>query len=539
MICFPMKGIHNNSGYNFSYVHSVLQSLSCLNSSKQFLILNKNNPFLNTPQFLMTKAFYNLVNILNCGMEANSGDIVTLFKNAFLKNALNIKSKNVLSNDPFHFLNYSLEFLHLENNMPLNGNYILNNLYNQNIENQRDDDHMYCLFLGFFQQTQNSFISKYFLNVEKYTYNCMNCGLTYFYGINKIFRIKLDMVRYYRDLSFPMRRGAKLSLNECFLCYCGGNKIQCKICGNKNAFIYTKICCSAKVLMIYLERIKHCFYGDVEIENNFNIANFYSISRTIGLNYNPTYVLKACISYCNTGKYFADCYVNTNNSLNSGWYRFMDNQIKFLSNPSKQINDYEPQLLIYELDDSFYKNSYLFNNIFNMNVNNNNMDIFVMNIQRIIDNIKFIKYKNMMVFQQTNQTVDLAQKQNENIMKYIAFNNQADYEDIEYNKLNNPFKQEVYNFQLHFIIVPEEGDQSFEKNIKIMAQVRSNFTVEQAIDNFFKKALKKREAIKRFILDGDQLDSKSQQTLDSLNINEDTIIKAIKAENFDNLNISQ
>ena len=144
---------------------------------------------------------------------------------------------------------------------------------------------MYFLFLGFFQQTQNSFISKYFLNIERYTYKCLNCGTYYNYGIKKIFRINVDYVRFYRDLSYPLKKGTKLKIDDCFLCYCGGNNTTCRNCGNKiNVFKYTKLCCSARLLMIYLERKQHCFYSDVEILNQYNIYDFYNRRRTSGLN---------------------------------------------------------------------------------------------------------------------------------------------------------------------------------------------------------------------------------------------------------------
>ena len=235
------------------------------------------------------------------------------------------------------------------------------------------------------------------------------------------------------------------------------------------------------------------------------------------------------------GKYFGDCYIKTNNFTN-GWYRFMDNQIKYLSNPLAEINEYEPQLLIYELDDSFYNNPWiLFNNMFNsLKFNNNNMDIFSSNIQNIFNNIRFAIFGNLMKFQPMSQTVDNAQKQNENIMKNLQY---PAYEMNMNNPNNNPMNTQVSNFQLRFSIVPEIGDQTFETNLKIYAQVRSCFTVEQAIDNFFKKSLKKREAIQRFLHNGMILDQKSKQTLESLNIDENTIIKAIKADNFDNLNV--
>ena len=539
---FPMQGIRNFSMFNYSYVHSVLQSLSCLECSKQFISLLSNNLMLNFVNLPMTKAFYNCLNTLMSGFEANSSEIIDAFNNSYKNNALFINSKNVLSNDPYHFLHYSLEFLHIENNKPLNPNFNVQILFNQNLFNQQNDDYMYCLFSGFFQQTQNSFISNYFLNIEKYTYKCMNCGVYYNYGIKKIFRINLDFVRYCRDLSFPLRRGAKIKLDECFLCYCGGNNTQCKNCGNQtNVFKYTKLCCSARVLMIFFQRSQHCFYGDVEILDQFNIGNFYSKSRTLGLNYNSNYSLKACISYCNTGKYFADCYVKNNNMFNGCWYRFMDNQVKYINNPIQEINKYEPQLLIYELNDSYYQqNTFVnnMNNINNMNIMNNwnNLNLFLMNIQNLMNNANFANFKNLLVFNKTEQSFEDAQKQNENIMMYLNKNNPG-YLINDFNKENNPINNQIVNFQLRFSIVPEIGDQTFETNLKISAQVNSGFTLEQAIDNFFKKALKKREAIKKFILEGQELNPKSNQTLASLGIDENTIIKAIKADNFDNLNI--
>lgn len=537
MMNYPMKGITNFSDDNWSYIHSVLQSISCLDSAKQLVLINQNNPMLNMPFFAMTKSFINLINTLLCGMEGNSSDIIQNFRNSYMKYAGFIKSNNVLSNDPYHFLHYSLQFLHLENNMAQNPNFNISILNNQSFQNQMNDDYMFCLFLSFFQQTQNSFITKYFLNVEKYIYKCINCGTTFSYGIKKIFRINVDTVKYFRDLSFPFKKGMKINLDDCFKCYIGGNSLPCKFCGNQNGLIYTKICCSAKILMIFLDRTNHTlnFQNDIEIPNRFNIGNYYSISRTINLNYNPNYVLKACISYCSMGKYFGDCYIKTNNFTN-GWYRFMDNQIKYLSNPLAEINEYEPQLLIYELDDSFYNNPWiLFNNMFNsLKFNNNNMDIFSSNIQNIFNNIRFAIFGNLMKFQPMSQTVDNAQKQNENIMKNLQY---PAYEMNMNNLNNNPMNTQVSNFQLRFSIVPEIGDQTFETNLKIYAQVRSCFTVEQAIDNFFKKSLKKREAIQRFLHNGMILDQKSKQTLESLNIDKNTIIKAIKADNFDNLNV--
>ena len=162
---FPMRGLKNNNGNDCSYIHSVLQSLSCLNSAKYFRNLNNSNNMLNYQQFAFTKAFYDIINVLLCGGEAISSDIIELFKLKYFENQSNINSKNVLSNDPYHFLHYSLEFLHLENNVPLNPNFNIQILYSQNYQNQKNDNYMFILFLSFFKQTQNSLISDYFVNI--------------------------------------------------------------------------------------------------------------------------------------------------------------------------------------------------------------------------------------------------------------------------------------------------------------------------------------------------------------------------------------
>ena len=58
-----------------------------------------------------------------------------------------------------------------------------------------------------------------------------------------------------------------------------------------------------------------------------------------------------------------------------------------------------------------------------------------------------------------------------------------------------------------------------------------------AIDNFFIKLVKPRESIKKFLLNGNDLDPQCEQTLSSMNIDHNTIIKAIKSENFNELRL--
>ena len=58
---YLMRGIYNNnSNYNFSYAHAVLQALSCLDCAKQFVYINYLNILGRINQFcyLIAKMFY-------------------------------------------------------------------------------------------------------------------------------------------------------------------------------------------------------------------------------------------------------------------------------------------------------------------------------------------------------------------------------------------------------------------------------------------------------------------------------------------------
>ena len=255
MNMIPMKGIINSmNNSNFSYVHSVLQSISCLDFAQQFLSLNNYNFF--GSNLYVTKELYALMNNLYNGNDAFSQDIINYYKNRV--NTLYNNKQIAFNTDPYYFLYFFLEILHYENNR-MNGFYDVKNLYNQPLLNQQNDDYMYYQFLMFFNQTQNSMISNYFFNVEKYTTNCMNCGTIYFYGIKKILRFDVNKFKIYRDNAYPLKKFSNLNLDECFRCYIGGTSCICQNCQNK-AIKYTKICCSTKILIIYLDR--NCFSLD-------------------------------------------------------------------------------------------------------------------------------------------------------------------------------------------------------------------------------------------------------------------------------------
>ena len=117
---FSVKGIINNNLGDYSYAHSVLQALSCLDSSNY---IAQNLPMFKidyNPNFYLTTATFQLIDSLNKGKECNSQYFMQCYINAYEKNKSIIQIGNVLFPDPFHFLYFLLQFLHLETNIPEN-----------------------------------------------------------------------------------------------------------------------------------------------------------------------------------------------------------------------------------------------------------------------------------------------------------------------------------------------------------------------------------------------------------------------------------
>ena len=514
-----MKGFINYSGFNNSYAHSALQSLCSLDFStlyKMNYIYQSNNPY-----FMISNELFSIIRLIHNGQAAFSQDILNYYSRMAIMLYANMPNNAcVNSKDPFNFLNYLLEMLHYENNKQTFA-FDINLLYNQNLMNQRNDDYMYFLFLSFFKQTQNSIISNYFFNIERYRTTCPNCGTLYFYSSKNILEFEIDQYRVYRDNAFSFRKNTNLTLDDCFLSYVGGTKCNCQNCGGI-ATKYTKFCSSTKVLIIYLHRLRHNFYKDVDYPFLLNISNYIKVKNNFQLNFKPVYSLKAIISYDHfLGKYFADCYVRNNFSFmgnpRGAWYRYIDDNVRMLGNLNVELNIYEPQLLFYEIEENSFNNRN-FTNPFNLMLQkmlpfyqqmfmNNNFNNFQMNNQQ----------QPMNVFQQQN----------------------LDAMNIMSNKNNNAPNNNgiVGYFGLKFICVPEVGDQSETPLNRIIAQVSSNFKFKEAVNNFYMKLLKPREAIKKFLLNNNEISPDSEMTLLQLNINKDTVIKAIKSPNYDSMKL--
>ena len=353
----PMKGIKNysNNTGEASYANCVLQSLACLDCIRNWFKQLNNNLVMNNMNIPFTKEFYLLLYNLYSKNQVDSTNIILQF---FNKASL-ICNKEI-KKDPYHFLFYFLQIFHKENNNPMNPNFDQNVYNNQITANMNNHDFIYNLFGSYFQQTQNSLISKFFYNIEKYEFKCPNCSSHYSYSFKNIISFDVEKYKTFRNEYNPQKIGMNLNLQECLQCYQGGYGNQCPKCGNFNGQSFINIFSTNKVLIFNFKRKNHIAQGDIDFNMKFQINN-------------KNYILKACISYCNMPKYFTD--VNINNI----WYRYMEDNLKMLSDVNKEIHEFEPHLLIYEQDESSYlqfnnnqNNNQIFTNNFNFNQNMGN-----------------------------------------------------------------------------------------------------------------------------------------------------------------------
>ena len=405
MNIFP-QGITNNfqnNQLNFSYAHAALQPLCFLDVTKNLFTFMQNNGMRYNNFFPMANELLKIIEKVNSGIVPDSQNIIYYYGKKYMENQMNVISKNVLAPDPFHFLYFLFQFLHLETNMC---NRFENNFFNQSLNAMKNDNYIYMQFLLFIMKTQNSIISNDFFNTVRYTYECQMCGKYFFYSLQNIYRMNIDTIRYFRDSNDPMKQGSNLDLSELFICYSGGSYNNCRNCGNNKCPRYTRICFPAKALIISLERKNHPFKNDINILPFFDLKPFISKTRTQGLNLNTIYELKAVISYINfgnNGKYFADCKVKINN--NSMWIRYIDSYYQII-----QPNDvciYEPQILIYEIYNPQQTMGMNMNNPMNMGTSNlgnndeyisfNNMNVKQAHMMYNNNNMGMINNQNMMM----------------------------------------------------------------------------------------------------------------------------------------------
>ena len=508
-----LKPINNYSiNEENSYINSVLQCLIRLDCLYNWIKLLNKYQVMNNFEACITKEFYQLfIGLYSNQQQIDSTNIIFHYKNK-----MNSLYNKEVTKDPYHFLFYFLELLHCENNSPVNQNFDINQ-YKNNIKNsfnQKDNNIMLNLYCNYFSQTQNSVISDHFFTTEKYSFKCNICLESfYYYDYIKIFCFNLDKFKTYKAQQNLLNvSNQPLNLDECFYYYEKDDNTKCNKCNHCNAFNSRNIFTSTTVLLISFKRNYHNYKGDIKFDLNFSIYN-YVLEKNIS---NTKYILKAIISgysFNNKITYFVDI------RINNDWYRFLDNTFKKLKR-IQDLYEYEPQILIYELSSKQSNNSNAnFVNPFYKQVNQIKNNNFIIPNQLQLMQLRMEQLKMI----QAMKIMNMMKLVQQNFM-FMQFNHQANN-----NNINSP------NIFLKFLIIPELWDNSEENSITIKPQVTPEDTIETAINNFFVKLQKPREAITKFLYNNVQIDPNSQVKLKDYGLNNESTIYAIRSYNFDEL----
>jgi len=517
----PMKIIKNNSSnYENSYANAVLQAFSALDCIRHWINeLNKSN-LMRSVQASLTKEFYMLFYNLYCGNQVDSTNLISI-----LENQVRVIYNKDMRKDDYHALYYLLDILHLENNCPITPNFDISSYQNQYMQNMKNENYMYNLFCKFYQQTTNSVISQYFYNIEKYFTLCFKCDKIFYYDHKLIITFDLDKFISLRNQEFLNNISPNISLAQCFYYYQKEKFCQCPICRSPMSREQTQILFSTKVLILRFKRSFHKLRGDVNFETEFNINNMIN-SNTNRETMSKKYHLKSIISLYqskNGFKYFSDV------CINNIWYRFCDNNDLNINIRNININnlkEYEPQMLIYELEKDNNQLNPFYNSFENKNIMNI-MQLISMQM-KVLQSMQFMQnvYNNANF---NNIKFNVRNNNNFNFNNFNNFHNQ--------NQNNNNNIQKSQYLSLEFVIIPENWNGNKKDSMIIKPQVTFEDTIEKAIDNFFTKLLKPREAIKKFMFNNIIISPNTKLKLREFGIKNNSTIYAIKADNFDILSI--
>ena len=357
----------NNYG-DCSYAHSVLQSLlmhPLMKIEYEYFSNLIHSCNLNNNRFRLTKELLNIYKTINKNQPANSSNIINSYSTIANENIESLGNNyKFKEKDPFHFMLYFLQFLHLELNFSRN-KFNVKRLDFLSLADKRQENMMRNIFFEYLNECHNnSVVFIYFTNYEENTYKCKNCGEYYDFSLHNIYEMNLNKFYFIKNGNNNSNKFL-INLDDCFNYYCNDHD-DCLFC--KQHVILNKTIYNGKSIIIRFKRENFTNKCDVDFPLQFDISDFSFYYKS---NYEKTfYVLKACISRTKEGKYFAD--INIGAETNSGkWVRYLDSQAIKLDS-SNDIKIFEPQILIYVL-----KNLERNNN--NYNYNNNNPGININN----------------------------------------------------------------------------------------------------------------------------------------------------------------
>ena len=281
----------------------------------------------------------------------------------------------------------------------------------------------------------------------------------------------------------------RLSLTDCLEISLWPKQIKCRFCNNFCGNEAKKMYSASNVLIIAFKRSCHSYNyrNDVKFYQEMDISK-YIINQN---SENKIFKLKAVVACYDNNKYLVDVLIN------GCFYRIVDWKsgldVKALN--VNQIFEYEPILLFYETD---YQG-------------------------KLYEKMK--KLREIQTFINMAQFINMMQQN-------FAFSNSQSP------NMGNDNDSNKIGFNLKFLVIPQNWNHDENDSFPINPQVTPDSTIKYAIERFYTKLIKKKEAIIKFTYNNDiELDPNSEQKLSDLNINKDTIIYALKSPDFDNLDL--
>ena len=336
-------------------MNATLQSLSNVPQLTNFF-LHKFSP--NDPKKRMSNEYYQVIKCL-WSKEYNWKSYAPhSFKNVLSQ--MNPLFQGVAANDSKDLINFLIETLHSELNMPKNKN-TTNNIIDPSI--QLDEVKMFNIFLSNMVSEFNSPISDLFYGVLETQSKCINCQrIKYNFQIYSFIEFPLEQVYNYCISTTPggsyISNGIpSIDIYKCFEHYhqitpmVGDNKIYCNECRNEyDAFYGTCLYSLPRYLIINLNRGKNAvFKCNVKFPELLKLSNYvrFTEGKTI-------FQLNSVICHygeSNMGGHFiAYCRHYKNNS----WYIYNDSTVQKCSGNKDYLHGM-PYILFYKaLDDDDY-----------------------------------------------------------------------------------------------------------------------------------------------------------------------------------------
>lgn len=418
------RGITNSNNGEFSYANGVLLFLripsliTYLQQFAQFFKVDNQNS-----RYRLLKA----INELYSSDNPDSKNVIKVLNDLYEENRAKLNSINPLPQDPYNFLFFLLQFLHLEVNFsPRTANpKLLNQL---TIEQKRDESKVTNIFSEYIKLNhKDSIIFDYFYHTEKNLYSCQRCGTYYDCELISIFKMNLSTILAWRNLYHNNKAGIMLNLDDCFNYYCQGKR---KVCQCNNDMSVAKKIYNGRYIIISFKRDANGNNRDIDFPIKFDFSNYAN-----NVNGRNRYTLYSCISYMpynnNQGSYITYMNYNLNNDYGN-WVKYMNNFVKEL-NSCNDIYEYQPHMLIYSAD---IDNANQKGNI-SQNMNNssdmNNQSFSDFNLINLDNNLNNGNYN--------NNNINLSNQQNNfmNANNFNGNNNNNNFNNGNNGNINNSF----------------------------------------------------------------------------------------------------